>query len=57
MSATLPVKTKIKMAINKGVDFTKEVYKISIYRNGTTLYYYGNLDSDVTYKDDVYYGY
>ena len=65
MSATLPVKTKIKMAINKGVDFTKEVYKISIYRNGTTLYYYANLDKEFfdnldshsTYEDDVYYGY
>ena len=65
MSATLPVKTKIKMAINKGVDFTKEVYKISIHRNGTTLYYYANLDKEFfdnldshsTYEDDVYYGY
>ena len=65
MNASIPVKTKIKMAINRGVDLSREVYKISIYKNESTFYYYANLDkeffdnldSDVTYKDDVYYGY
>jgi len=65
LDGTVLVKSEIKKVMKEKLDFNKEVYRISIFRNGLTLYYYANLDEGffdkvnnyTTYEEDVYYGY
>lgn len=65
LDGTVSTKTKIKKIMNQKLDFSKDIYKITFYRNDSPIYYYANLDEKIfdtiksqsIHKDDVYYDY
>lgn len=64
-SALLAIKNNFKNIINQQINFSETVYKISLYRNGSPIYFYANLDKEIldkmnnysSFGDKEYYGY